>query len=106
MDVLKAIAEIRKRLDEIEELVQHLPEPKQGRLTVSSYIHRPTKEMVDWMDENQIIKKERVRCGLLRVAKLADDGMPIEQIKRHRIIRSKTSMAQYVDDFHAKWISR
>ena len=82
MDVHKAIAEIRKRLDEIEELAKHLPENNDDKLLPN--IYRQTTQMQDWMDMNGIPKIDRVRCSLLRVAKLANDGLTLEQIKDHR----------------------
>ena len=104
MDVHKAIAEIRKRLDEIEELAKHLPEKNDDELLPNTY--RPTRQMQDWMDINGIPKIDRVRCSLLRVAKLANDGLTLEQIKEHRLVRAKKTMAPYIDEFFAKWSSR
>jgi hypothetical protein len=104
MDVLTAIAEIRKRLDEIEELAKHLPEQKKNPLFDG--IYRPTKQMRDWMDMNGIPKIDRVRNGLLRVVKLAEEGLTLDQIRDHRLVRAKKTMAPYIDDFYAKWSSR
>ena len=104
MHVLTAIAEIRKRLDEIEELAKHLPEKNADELIPNTY--RPTRQMVDWMDINGIPKIYRVRCSLLSVAKLINDGLTLEQIKDHRLVRAKKTMAPYIDEFFAKWSSR
>jgi hypothetical protein len=104
MDVMKAISEIRKRLDEIEELVKHLPESKSDTMLPNMY--SPTAQMRDWMDMNDIPKDGRIRCSLLRVAKLANDGLTLSQIKNHRLVRAKKKMAPFIDDFFAKWSSR
>lgn len=107
MDVLTAIAEIRKRLDEIEELAKHLPATGIASLLDARYpTHVVTKQMRDWMDMNGIVKKDRVRKGLLRVAKLADDGLTLDQIMVHRLVKQKTAMHEFIEDFYRKWSSR
>jgi hypothetical protein len=68
--------------------------------------HVITKSMRDWMDMNGIVKKDRVRKGLLRVAKLADDGLTLEQIMGHRLVKQKTAMHEFLEDFYRKWSSR
>lgn len=94
-------------MDEIEKLAKHLP----ATSVTSLFDARApwlviTKNMRDWMDMNGIVKKDHVRKGLLRVAKLADDGLTLDQIMVHRLVKQKTAMHKFLEDFYRKWSSR
>ena len=106
MEILKAIAEIRKRLDEIEELAKALPSSEEKQWFNPKTAWRMTNTMRDWMDSIGIEKKDRVRSGLLRVAMLAEEGLTADQIKQHRLVKRKTATHEHIDDFLAKWSAR
>lgn len=112
MDIQTAIKEIRKRLDEIELLLVHLPKKKPNTLLHDKYpTLRLTGAMRDWMDLQEIpkgdSKAERVRKGLLRVANLIEDGLTLEQIKKHRLVRSKPTLtSDLVDRFYEAYKNR
>lgn len=107
MDIQRAINEIRKRLDEIEELAQQLPPSKNKN--ESEWVGRyggPTAKLSDWMDLQGYPNKSALRRPLAHVVMLIEQGLTLEQIKKHRIIRKRKVVHEYIDDFYAKWTSR
>lgn len=106
MDVLTAVSEIRMRLDEIEELTKSLPAGKPRLLDSRSPTFVLKRKVRDWLDINGITKSSSVRTGLLRVATLAEDGLTLEQIKRHSLVRRIKSIQGLVDDFYRDWMAR
>ena len=111
MKIEQAIAEIRKRLDEIEALLVHLPASKPKSLLHEQYpTNQMTNAMRDWMDLQGIpkgdAKSDRVRNGLLRVANLIEDGLNLEQIQEHRLVKNKPTLKPHLRDFYESYRNR
>jgi hypothetical protein len=103
-DIIAAINVMRKKLDEIEKMVRELPvDPPTTNLT-SSY--SPSPRFHDWCQLNGIEKDYRLRSRLYVIARLADEGLTVEQILEHRRIRQKKTILPLVKEFYTKWNSR
>jgi hypothetical protein len=102
-DIIVAINVMRAKLDEIEKMVREMP-GEHPKISITSG-YSPGPRFHDWCDLNGIAKDYKLRRRFYSIAKMADEGLTLEQIMNHRHVRQKKTLLPLVEEFYTKWVT-
>ena len=99
LDISRAIAEIRKRLDEIEALAVQLPDKKKSQwIRGEGYGYSPTPRLLDLFEKLEIPKKPSIRRKLSTAVWLMEhEGVFRNDLTINRRLRQAVAFRPYLD---------
>ena len=105
MNIEQAIFEIRKRLDEIEELAKILPKTERKSLWLTIDGWSASGKLKDVFDSLKIPNKPSIRKKLIMAVRLLAEGVAPDEIAGHRRMSRAIAVKPYLDEFLKRLIA-